>query len=744
MALKYELEQWGEAVAAYDEQDFEKALKIFETIADSAKFHFNMGLIYATLGEHEQACICYKEATNADTYFAAAYFQKGVSHFLLLQFDAALSCFNNSLLYLRGNMLIDYGQLGLKFRLYSCEVLFNRGLCYLYLGQTEKGMNDLAASLKEKQTEEHEVINEAIGIQGQGFTVFSIPVGVIYRPAEGKLKNAKTKDYLGKAKLVAAVDPEDAFVGFTGAQKKQNAELTTTNPVKKDKTDGKVDKIGLRPPSPTLRPRSLSSNPKQPPFPVRGRNLSLRRNISRKNSPSKPTHPNFGNDETNSQQTYPERLPTSSDSNTNGSALLSRFGSLRKPIDLRIHHRSNTIDSGRPSPKLPPGPQRQSSMKNISSNNKETHNIPQRQYSLRNTQRSPSREKTQSPQRQGTLIRTQFLQKQIQAQQIQSGMAKMTLSDEPNNNIYIQYHEEPESMYSNINGAYNQAHHYASKNEEYHTGEDRHFHSSALNGDGNGNGNGNGNGSNTKSPLRSQSVRRRNSPPQVKGPSFKPSPLRENSQSGLLTPPSPPTSEQEFFSYVNLKFGKESEEDYEEEHGGGGSGGENDYQYGEEIEAQFEMVSDQAQKFNDQQTFNESSFTLPAKIKIKCYYKDTRAILVPSTINFTELLKRIQEKFGPSSSPFRLKYKDEDGEMVMMTDQEDLEMALGMANVKDDIGRLEISIEYAFNAKSSGLYSNISEKNDCQASFKAIELFSSEIISKLMYRQESLLASQTL
>jgi neutrophil cytosolic factor 2 len=64
-------------------------------------------------------------------------------------------------------MLIDYEQLGLKFRLYSCEILFNRGLCYLYLGKTEQGMGDFTSSQKEKQTEEHDVIDEAIMVQGQ-------------------------------------------------------------------------------------------------------------------------------------------------------------------------------------------------------------------------------------------------------------------------------------------------------------------------------------------------------------------------------------------------------------------------------------------------------------------------------------------------------------------------------------------------------------------------------------------------
>jgi PB1 domain len=54
----------------------------------------------------------------------------------------------------------------------------------------------------------------------QGYTVFSIPVGVVYRPNEAKVKNLKTKDYLGKARLVAASDRSNAFTGFAGSEKK--------------------------------------------------------------------------------------------------------------------------------------------------------------------------------------------------------------------------------------------------------------------------------------------------------------------------------------------------------------------------------------------------------------------------------------------------------------------------------------------------------------------------------------------
>jgi hypothetical protein len=52
----------------------------------------------------------------------------------------------------------------------------------------------------------------------QGYTVFSIPVGVVYRPNSAKVKNLKTKDYLGKARLVAASDRNNAFTGFTGSE----------------------------------------------------------------------------------------------------------------------------------------------------------------------------------------------------------------------------------------------------------------------------------------------------------------------------------------------------------------------------------------------------------------------------------------------------------------------------------------------------------------------------------------------
>ena len=157
-----EIETWVTALGAYDNNEFDEALKSFEKIADTSKILFNCGVIHATLGEHEKAVERYQQAVKLDQYMAVSYFQQGVSNFLMGDFEEALANFNDTLLYLRGNRNIDYEQLGLKFKLFSCEVLFNRGLCYIYLQQMDAGMQDLSYAAKEKVVPDHDVIDEAI------------------------------------------------------------------------------------------------------------------------------------------------------------------------------------------------------------------------------------------------------------------------------------------------------------------------------------------------------------------------------------------------------------------------------------------------------------------------------------------------------------------------------------------------------------------------------------------------------
>ncbi|SPJ81948.1 related to NADPH oxidase cytosolic protein p67phox [Fusarium torulosum] len=257
MSLKQEIETWVAALGRYDNNEFEDALSEFGKIGDTSKILFNMGVIHATLGEHEKAVESYQRAIRLDQYLAVAYFQQGVSNFLLGDFEEALANFNDTLLYLRGNAMIDYAQLGLLFKLYSCEVLFNRGLCYIYLQQMDAGMQDLTYAVKEKVVEDHNVIDDAIREQAEGYTVFSIPVGVVYRPNEAKVRNLKTKDYLGKARLVAASDRANAFTGFAGSEIKNAGKLE----VKDDRPADNISFAATNLVKPGLQSRRQQSEP---------------------------------------------------------------------------------------------------------------------------------------------------------------------------------------------------------------------------------------------------------------------------------------------------------------------------------------------------------------------------------------------------------------------------------------------------------------------------------------------------
>ena len=161
-----------------------------------------------------------------DQYLAIAYFQTGVSNFLIGDFEEALANFNDTLLYLRGNSYIDYEQLGLKYKLHSCEALFNRGLCYVYLQAADTGLQDMIHATREKANEDHNVIDEAIKDRAEGYTVFSIPVGTVFRPSDAKVKNVRARDYLGKTQ-VRLVASEQHQQQPTTSQHRRNVSADT-------------------------------------------------------------------------------------------------------------------------------------------------------------------------------------------------------------------------------------------------------------------------------------------------------------------------------------------------------------------------------------------------------------------------------------------------------------------------------------------------------------------------------------
>jgi len=63
------------------------------------------------------------------------------------------------------------------------------------------------------------------------------------------------------------------------------------------------------------------------------------------------------------------------------------------------------------------------------------------------------------------------------------------------------------------------------------------------------------------------------------------------------------------------------------------------------------------------------------KVRVKVYADDTRYVMISPDIQFPEFVDQIRRKFGSMNS-FKLKMRDEDGDMVTMGDQDDLDMAI--------------------------------------------------------------------
>lgn len=302
---------------------------------------------------------CYIRAIKLDNYLAVAYFQQGVSNFLMGDFEEALANFNDTLLYLRGNNNIDYEQLGLKFKLFSCEVLFNRGLCYIYLQQLEQGMQDLVFAAKEKVVPDHDVIEEAIKEQAEGYTVFSIPVGIVYRPNEAKVKNLKAKDYLGKARLVASTDRLNQFTGFAGAEMKR---LNGPQSAKDDRPEDKLSYAAANLVRTDLKSRSRQQS--EPP---------LNRTVF---PPTPPPESDKSSNSSRSSRTSGSRPPMSRADSV-------KAGPKPKPLDLTVAGFAGSSGRSRTQSERP-GQRRPSS-----GSTKDLPSAPQRS----NTQRAPPQQR---------------------------------------------------------------------------------------------------------------------------------------------------------------------------------------------------------------------------------------------------------------------------------------------------------------------------------------------------------------
>ncbi|XP_021488545.1 neutrophil cytosol factor 2 [Meriones unguiculatus] len=221
MSLAEAIRLWNEGVLAADKKDWKGALEAFSEVQDPhSRICFNIGCMHAILENMPAAEQAFTRSINRDKHLAVAYFQRGMLYHSMEKYDLAIKDLKEALTQLRGNQLIDYKILGLQFKLFACEVLYNIALMHAKKEEWKKAEEQLALATNMKSEPRHSKIDKAMeSIWKQKlFEPVVIPVGKLFRPNERQVAQLAKKDYLGKATVVASVVHQDNFSGFAPLQ----------------------------------------------------------------------------------------------------------------------------------------------------------------------------------------------------------------------------------------------------------------------------------------------------------------------------------------------------------------------------------------------------------------------------------------------------------------------------------------------------------------------------------------------
>jgi len=125
----------------------------------------------------------FERATVADPLMAVSHFQLAHLSFMSHDYTKATTKYEEVLQCMRGNATVEYGQTGLEFSLYECEVWFNHGLCRVKQGNNPaSALQSFMRAHLSKRLVRHDLVDEAIASCGQYMLPFAPPDLKVYRP----------------------------------------------------------------------------------------------------------------------------------------------------------------------------------------------------------------------------------------------------------------------------------------------------------------------------------------------------------------------------------------------------------------------------------------------------------------------------------------------------------------------------------------------------------------------------------
>ncbi|XP_041854754.1 NADPH oxidase activator 1-like [Melanotaenia boesemani] len=211
------LQLWNESVQALDARDWQGALAKLQQITEpTSRILFNTASAHLALGQLDMALQDLDLTIAKDERLAVGFFQRAAVLMQMDRLEAALSDCIWAQKHMRGNVIIDYRQLGLRYKLLSWQVLYNTAAVYCRMGQWEQAREVLLSASQERGAARGTDIEVALNSVERKVVPapLLVPEGVVFRPRKQDIEQLQQRDFLGKAKVISSVIPNDDFGGF--------------------------------------------------------------------------------------------------------------------------------------------------------------------------------------------------------------------------------------------------------------------------------------------------------------------------------------------------------------------------------------------------------------------------------------------------------------------------------------------------------------------------------------------------
>ncbi|XP_029916192.1 NADPH oxidase activator 1 isoform X1 [Myripristis murdjan] len=211
------LRLWNEAVRAVDARDWQGALATLDQITEpTSRILFVTASTHLALGQLDHALQALDQTIAKDERLAVGFFQRSAVLMQLDRLEDALSDCIWAQKHMRGNMVIDYRQLGLRYKLYSWQVLYNAAAVYCRMGQWDQAREVLLSASQERgggRGGQMELALDSV-LREEVLAPLLVPEGEVFRPRKQDVEQLQQRDFLGKAKVISSMIPNDDFGGF--------------------------------------------------------------------------------------------------------------------------------------------------------------------------------------------------------------------------------------------------------------------------------------------------------------------------------------------------------------------------------------------------------------------------------------------------------------------------------------------------------------------------------------------------